>query len=85
MSKMRRRKPTIVHVSSEETLVVFPIRPGAATGRIGNRPFEEIKHLLVDRPLRRPYGGEAPRTRSGKPSKPRAGKPRRKPRRKPEA
>jgi hypothetical protein len=79
MSKTPRRKPTIVHVSPEETLIVFPLRPGVLPGRACNPSFEEYKHLLSDRPLRRPYGGRPSGRRCGVASTKRGGRRRHKP------
>ena len=68
MKKPPMLKPTVVQVSPHETLIVFPRRPGVTLGTTCNLPFDEIKHLLTDWPLRRPYGGE-PRRKPKAPHK----------------
>jgi hypothetical protein len=54
-------RPTILEVSPHETLIVFPIRPGASLATPSDLPFEAYKHLLSDKPLRPPYRGKAQR------------------------
>jgi hypothetical protein len=71
MTRYKPPKPTIIQVSPKETLIVFPYNPKASRATGCNLPFEEIKHLLSDKPLTPPYRGDLPResrrTPNGKP------------------
>jgi hypothetical protein len=60
-----RPQPTVLEVSEHETLIVFPIRPGASLATPSDLPFEAYKHLLSDKPLLRPYRGEGLRGPKG--------------------
>lgn len=79
MTKKPLYKPKVIQVSPYETLIVFPHRPGLPIAKSGNPPFDEIKHLLTDWPLRPPYRGEPLRKPRRKQSAKRVGKPRRSP------
>jgi hypothetical protein len=69
MTRYKPPKPTIIQVSPHETLVVFPYNPKASRATTGNAPFEEIKHLLSDKPLTPPYRGEPKRVPERKPKR----------------
>jgi hypothetical protein len=72
-----RPQPTILEVSPHETLIVFPIRPGASLATPSDLPFDAYKHLLSDKPLTPPYRGKPRRSPQRRPG--------RKARRKPDA
>jgi hypothetical protein len=61
MTRYKIPKPTVIQVSPNETLVVFPYNPDASVGRTCNLPFDEVKDMLSDRPLTPPYRGDLPR------------------------
>jgi hypothetical protein len=65
MTRYKPPKPTIIQVSPEETLIVFPYNPKASRATSCNLPFEDVKHLLSDKPLTPPYRGE-PQRKSGR-------------------
>jgi hypothetical protein len=79
MTRYKPPKPTIIQVSPEETLIVFPYNPKASRATGCNLPFEEVKHLLSDKPLTPPYRGDLPRESRRKPKRKPEGATKRKP------
>jgi hypothetical protein len=61
VTDLPRAQPTVLEASPHETLIVFPIRPGASPATPSDLPFEAYEHLPSDRPLRPPYRDETRR------------------------
>ena len=56
MSRTPRDKPTVIQLSPNETLVIFPPRPDLPALEPCNPSLDEIKQLLKNSPLRKPQG-----------------------------